>query len=248
MQALILIALFILGLFCWLFSTVSAGGAATIVLPILGFFAGVELAVPAVAVAALMANPSRVWLFRKHIDWTVARWLIPGSLLGAALGAYSFSLLSPVWLQCLLGLFLISTALQFRFGKSRRSFRVSASAFLPIGLFVSFSSGVVGGSGPVLNPFFLNYGTEKEALVATKSLNSFVMQLCKLLVYGATGVMTQQVSSVGIALGIGAIVGTLLGKRHLLNINGARFRIYTLVIMQLAGWGLLYKTVSKLLA
>ena len=129
--------LFILGLLCWLFSTVSAGGAATIVLPILGFTAGVEIAIPAVALSALMANPSRAWFFRHYIDWSVARWLIPGSLLGALIGAYSFSLLSPTWLQALLGVFLISTVFQFRFGKSKRSFKMTAPAFFPIGLFVS---------------------------------------------------------------------------------------------------------------
>ena len=238
---MVFIALFALGLLCWLFSTISAGGAATIVLPILGFTAGVEIAVPSVALAALMANPSRAWLFRQYIDWSVARWLIPGSLLGAVLGAYSFSLLDPQWLQVLLGLFLMSTALQFRFGKSKRSFKVKAPAFLPIGVLVSFSSGIVGGSGPVLNPFFLNYGTEKEALVATKAINSFAMQLCKLLVYASMGVLTQQVSSFGLALGAGAIVGTFLGKKHLLNINTQRFRLYTLIIMQIAGISLLIK-------
>ena len=235
------IPLFILGLLCWLFSTISAGGAATMVLPILGFAAGVEVAVPAVALAALMANPSRAWMFRQYIDWQVARWLIPGSLLGAMLGAYSFSLLDPRWLQILLGLFLISTALQFRFGKSQRRFKVKASSFLPIGFFVSFSSGIIGGSGPVLNPFFLNYGTEKEALVATKAINSFVMQLCKLIVYASMGVLTQQVSHFGLALGAGAIVGTYMGKQHLLNIDSQRFRVYTLVIMQIAGFSLLIK-------
>ncbi len=235
------IALFVLGLLCWLFSTVSAGGAATIVLPILGFAAGVDIAVPVVAFAALMANPSRAWMFRRYIDWQVARWLIPGSLLGAILGAYSFSLLSPEWLQALLGVFLISTVFQFRAGKSQRRFNVRPSTFLPIGALVSFSSGVVGGSGPVLNPFFLNYGTEKEALVATKAVNSLVMQLAKLTVYASMGVITQQVSSFGLALGLGAIVGTFLGKKHLLNIDAQRFKVYTLVIMQIAGFSLLVK-------
>lgn len=238
---MIYLALMALGLLCWLFSTVAAGGAATIVLPILGFAAGVEIAVPAVALAAIMANPSRAWFFRQYIDWSVARWLIPGSLLGGFIGAYSFSLLSPQWLQALLGIFLISTVFQFRFGKSKRSFAVKAPAFFPIGLFVSFSSGIVGGSGPVLNPFFLNYGTEKEALVATKAINSFVMQLSKLIIYGSLGIMTQQVTSFGIALGLGAIIGTFLGKKHLLNIDADRFRTYTLIIMQIAGFSLLFK-------
>ena len=238
---MIFIALFSLGLLCWLFSVISAGGAATIILPILSFTAGIEIAVPAVALSALIANPSRAWLFRHYIDWTVARWLIPGSLLGAMLGAYSFSILSPQWLQVLLGLFLISTARQFRLGKSKRNFKVKANTFLPIGLLVSFSSGIVGGSGPILNSFFLNYGTEKEALVATKAINSFIMHLCKLLVYASMGIITQQVSSFGLALGAGAIVGTFLGKKHLLNINAKRFKIYTLIIMQITGISLLIK-------
>lgn len=238
-------AIIFLGLTCWLFSTIAAGGAATIALPVLGFIAGVEVAVPAVALASLLANPSRAWLFRRYVDWRIARWLIPGSLLGGLLGGYSFSLIDPRWLQILLGLFLISTLLQHRFGQKRFRFRMRPWGFLPLGSAVSFCSGIVGGAGPVLNPFFLNANSSKEAIVATKAINSFVMQLSKLLMYGALGVMTAKVNSFGLALGAGAIIGTYLGKKHLLSVNHQRFVLYTLILMQVAGWAMIYNAVFK---
>jgi len=43
----------------------------------------------------------------------------------------------------LAGLFLISTVVQFRFGKRERSFNMRRWAFLPVGFVVSLVSGII---------------------------------------------------------------------------------------------------------
>ena len=63
--------LFTLGLACWFFSTVAAGGAATILIPIITLFLGAQMVAPIISVAAIIANPTRVYAFRNFIDWKV---------------------------------------------------------------------------------------------------------------------------------------------------------------------------------
>lgn len=228
-----------IGLGAWWISTIAAGGAASLALPLLGLLLGAEIAIPAVALGAMVANPGRAWLFRRHIEWPLARWLIPGSLLGGFVGGAVFSLLDPRWLQGLLGAFLLSTGLQQRWSRRHRFPALPAWCFFPLGLAVSGISGVVGASGPVLNPFLLHNGIDRARLVATKAINSLVMQWSKLVAYGSFGALSGQVLEAGLALGLGALLGTAVARRHLLSISAERFKLYALALMHLAGAALL---------
>ena len=241
---MIFIILFVAGSIAWFISTVAAGGAAMLMIPVISFLIAPQVVAPIISLGAFLANPSRAWLFRSHIDWKVSSWLIPGSLLGAILGAWTFTQISAQWIQIVLGLFLISTVFQYKFGKSKRSFTMKKALFFPVGLVVSFLSGLVGGTGPVHNPFMLNYGMEKERLVATKAMNSLVMQFTKLVAYTGFGAMTLEIGGYGLVLGIGGAFGAWLASKHLQNINTDRFRIYTLTLMPICGFFLLIKAFS----
>ena len=237
-----LIVLLLAGCIAWFVSTVAAGGAAMLMIPLVSLLIGPQVVAPAISLGAFLANPSRAWLFRDHIDWKVSSWLIPGSLLGAVLGSWAFTHISAQWIQVVLGLFLISTIFQYQFGKSKRSFLMKTHWFFPVGVVVSFLSAVVGGTGPVHNPFMLNYGLEKERLVATKAMNSLVMQLTKLISYTGFGVMTLEIGGYGLIIGIGGFIGAWLASRHLKKIDPSRFRSYTLILMPICGVVLLIKT------
>ncbi len=237
---LYLLLLFVGGL-AWFISTVAAGGAATLLIPLVGFILGAELVAPVISVAALCANPSRVWLFRQHIDWTIIRYLLPGSLLGAVLGAWSLSQFSPKWIQIMLGVFLLSYIFQVWFGTSKISVSVQRSWFFPLGIFIAFLSGLIGATGPVLNPFLLSYGLKKEHLVATRAFNSLAMQLTKLLSYSLFGALTLQSGLYGVLIGAGAIIGVYVAHKHLLAIHAERFHFYTLLMMGVCGVLMLYK-------
>lgn len=262
--ALVIVLTFILGLLAWLFSTIAAGGAATFVLPILGLMVGVEVAIPAVALASVMSNPMRAFLFWPFVNWPVARRLITGSIFGAGLGALGLATLPIHWVQICLGLFLISTLFQFKapfrphpkhvppqtatLSTHVQPPNVKLWHFFPIGAVMAFLSGLVGGTGPVLNPFLMNYGIKKEAIVATKAINSFIMQCVKLIAYGGLGLLSGQALTFGLSLGLGALLGTWLAKHKLLNLSDVRFKTYTTMLMVFAGGVLLFKGIQTLFA
>jgi uncharacterized protein len=233
--------LFIFGLLAWFFSTVAAGGAATLLIPIISFLLGAQMVAPIISIAALLANPSRAYLFRKHIDWQVIRYLLPSSIIGAVIGAWFLAHINVQIIQVLLGLFLVSYVLQDRFSKSNLAIKMKLVWFLPLGFSVSFLSGLIGATGPVHNPFMLSYGLTKERLVGTKAINSLVMQLTKLISYGAFGALSIQMANYGVVLGLGAIVGVFLARKHLENIDVMQFRQYTLVLMFFCGIVMLIK-------
>jgi len=229
------------GLIAWFFSTVAAGGAATLLIPVITFLLGAQMVAPIISIAALFANPSRAVIFRKNIDWQVIRYLLPGSIIGAVMGSWSLTQTNTQIIQILLGLFLITYVLQDRFSKVKLAIKMKLIWFFPLGLSVSFLSGLIGATGPVHNPFMLNYGLEKEHLVGTKAINSLIMQLTKLISYGAFGALSLQIASFGVALGLGAVVGVFLARKQLSRVDSQQFRQYTLILMFISGIAMLYK-------
>jgi uncharacterized membrane protein YfcA len=238
---MIFVLLFILGCLAWFFSTVAAGGAAILLIPIITFFLGAQMVAPIISFAALIANPSRAFLFRHHVDWQVIPYLLTGSVIGAIIGAWLLTRIDSQFIQVILGLFLISYVLQDKFSKTKLALKMKLHWFFPLGFSVSFLSGLIGATGPVHNPFMLSYGLEKEKLVATKAINSFVMQLTKLISYGAFGALSIQIAGYGFALGLGAVLGVFLARKHLENIDVAQFRQYTLLLMFFCGVAMLVK-------
>lgn len=198
---------------------------------------------PIISIAALIANPSRAVIFRKHIDWQVMRFLLPGSIIGAVMGSWSLSQSNTQLIQVLLGLFLVTYVLQDKFSKAKLNIKMKLFWFFPLGVTVSFLSGLIGATGPVHNPFMLSYGLEKEYLVGTKAVNSLVMQLTKVISYGTFGALSVQVAGFGVALGLGGVAGVFLARKHLDSIETHRFRKYTLILMLISGIAMLYRSI-----
>lgn len=243
---MIYLLLFVAGAIAWMISTVAAGGAAMLLIPILGLSMSAQSVAPVITVASLMANPSRTFVFWQYIHWPVIARLLPGSVLGALIGAYAFTQVPAFYLQFILGIFLLSTLWQYRFGKRKRSFPMPSWAFFPLGISVAFVSGIVGGAGPVMNPFFLNHGLEKEQLVATKAFNSLALQSTKLLSYLGLGAMSWEMGLSGLLIGTGGIVGVFWARNHLEKIDNERFRQYALYLMPIGGVLLIAKAFASL--
>ncbi|WP_444934261.1 sulfite exporter TauE/SafE family protein [Microbulbifer sp. JTAC008] len=229
------------GVLIWYISTLAAGGGALLLVPVISFIVGPHLVAPTVTIAKCLASPYRALVFWSYIDWRVVRWLTPGSLVGALLGAYSYTQMSPEWIQIVVGLFLMSTILQYRFGHRERSFPMSLPYFLPLGLVTAFASGLIGAMGPLKNPFLLNYGLEKESLIATKAFNGLLMQLVKLGTYITFSAVSLELAFYGVAAGLGGVIGVTLAKRRLNQVSFKKFRKYTLLVMFLCGLVLVIK-------
>ena len=236
-----LLLLVLLGVVAFVFSTVAGGGGSLLLVPVLNWLIGVEQTAPVLNLGTLIGRPSRLVIFWRHIQWRVVAYYAPAAIVGAWLGGWLFANFRLEWLQIGVGLFLISTVWQYRFGKRERSFPMRLAWFVPLGLLVSVLGTIIGALGPVLNPFYLNLGLDKEDLVATKTANSFLMGLSQLGSYTFFGLLTGELWVYGIALGIGATVGNLIGKRFLTGMKSLTFRRMLLAFMFVSGvlliWG-----------
>lgn len=237
-------ALFALGVGAFILSTISGGAGGLVLIPALNALIGVGNTAPVLNFGTFLGRPSRLILFWKAIDWRVVWYYAPSAMVGAALGAWLFTGFKMAWLQIVVGLFLISTVFQYRFGAKERSFRMEHWYFVPLGLLVSIAGTIIGALGPILNPFYLNLGLDKEDLIATKTANSFIMGLSQISSYAFFGLLHGEYWIYGLSLGLGATLGNILGKRFLSKMKSKTFRQWLIALMVISGVLLIYGQVQ----
>ena len=232
---MIYLLLFFFGVLAFSISTLTGGGGATLLVPLTSFLIGSGSTAPVVNLGSFIGRPVRLVLFWKSIHWNLVKHYIPFALLGVVVGGWIFTSLDAKWLQLLIGLFLVSTLFQFRFGEKAKSFTVHLYQFRILGFAVTLFSTVVGGLGPLLNPFYLNYGLDKNALMATKTANSFLVGLLQLGTYSFLNALNATLWGYGLALGLGVAVGNYLGKKWLNKMSNKAFRKWVVWAMFFSG-------------
>lgn len=236
-----LVSLALVSFVAWFISTLAGGGSPLILIPLVNFLLGSQAVAPVITTGMLLGNSQRIFMFWRDINWPVTLWFLPGAIVGAIAGAYAFTQIHLDWLQLFIGLFIVGTVFSFGFGKKERTFTVKAWQFLPAGFLFAFVSGIIGSSGPVMNPLYLNYGLVKEQMIATKATNVVVVHVAKMLTYAALGVLTPQYLGYGLIIGLAAAPANWVGRYVLSKMSEQQFRQVVLATMAISGalmvWG-----------
>ncbi len=225
----------------WFFSSLAAGGSPLIIIPAINFVMEAKQIPPIITIGMLIGNSQRVGFYWKNIDWQLTAWYLPGAIIGAVTGAFLFTKLQLEWLSLLLGIFLISSIFSYRLAEKLTVFQVKRWQFLPAGLIYALLSGLIGSTGPILNPLYLNYGLEKEQLLGTKSTNVLVVHIVKLIAYGIFGTLSLPIFGYGLIIGIGAFPGNWLGFKVLEKIEEQQFRKIVLAFVVMSGIMLIWE-------
>lgn len=217
------------------FSVLAGGGGALFLVPIANITLGTAATAPVINLGTFIARPMRLLLFWNHVDWQVVGAYAPAAAISASLSAYFFTKVDVLWLQIGIGIFLISTIFQ------KRLLKIGISSalwmFYPLGVIVAAIGTIVGATGPVVNPFYMNYALTKEQIIATKTANSFLVGIAQISAYGAFGLLNQKLFFYGLCIGAGAMVGNSSGKWWLGKISEQTFR--KILIAFMFGSGLL---------
>jgi uncharacterized membrane protein YfcA len=234
---LVLIGAFII----FILSTLTGGGASLLLMPLVALVVGIKAVAPVMAISIGMSSSSKVFFFWRHIDWKLFKWLFPSTIVGSLLGARLFASLSSDFLQILIGLLLLSTIFQWNKKEKKTGFQVKVWHFAPMGLVVSFLSGLIGGVGPLMNSAYLNYGISKESLLGTRSANAIILHITKIISYAYYGYVTGEVLKFGILIGISSMIAVYFGKMILSKMSELFFRKIVVASMVVSGILMLWK-------
>ncbi len=209
-----------------------------LILPVLVWFYGPDVAVPVVAIFQLFGTCSRVWINREFLNWKVVAWFAAGSLPFAILGSFLFISVNTELLTRIMGGGMIALVVLTQLPWSKRA-RMRLWGFVPLGASAGFLASVFGIPGPFAPVFFLAYGMSSREYIATFSMGMLLIQLPKLAIYGGGGaLLTPLVTGLGLTLGVVAIGGAYFGAQLLRRVPDKYFSTGINVIV--AAFGALF--------
>ena len=227
------------GLVAGTLSGIVGFGSSIMMMPVLVVVFGPRQAVPIMAIAAILANVSRMLVWWRDVDGRACAAYSVTAIPGAMIGARTLLVLPPRIVEGALGaLFIALIPLRRRFAASNRRFCVGHLAAL--GLPVGFLTGVVASTGPITVPIFLAYGLVKGAFLATEAASSLAMYASKAIVFRAFDALPADIVAKGLVTGSSLMIGALVAKRFVLKIPPERFRMLMDGLMLIAGATMLW--------
>mgnify|MGYP000992979749 CR=1 FL=1 len=122
-----------------------------------------------------------------------------------------------------------------------------------MGIFTSFISGLIGASSPIINALFQKFPLKPNQIMGTKSLNIFILQLVKTLIYifsvllAGKAILEDKTLSLdsflilGCITAVGSSLGVYAGKRVLDRVDEEFFNKVLNLMMFFYGIYLLAK-------
>ncbi|HXN42990.1 MAG TPA: sulfite exporter TauE/SafE family protein [Xanthobacteraceae bacterium] len=227
------------GLIAGTVSGVIGTGSSIMLVPVLVYEFGPKEAVPIMAVAAVMANISRILAWWREVDWRACVAYSVTGIPAAALGARTLLVLPSRLVDIAIGLFLI-LMIPIRRWLAARNFKVTLSHLAIAGAIVGFLTGIVVSTGPIGVAIFLTYGLIKGAFLATEAASSLAVFTSKAITFQLFGASAPAVLVKGLITGSSVMADAFIAKRFVLRLDPNVFRVVMDVLMLISGLAMLW--------
>ena len=227
-----------LGLAAGTLSGIVGFGSSIMLMPVLVIAFGPLQAVPIMAIAAIMANLSRILVWWRDVDWrAVASYAATGAPF-AALGAATLLVLPVRIIEAALGVFFIGM-IGVRRWMAAHELKLGLAHLALLGVPVGYLTGIVVSTGPITAPIFLAAGLVKGAFLSSEAAASLAVYLAKAAVFRSFGALPWEIVAKGLIIGSTLMAGAFIAKRFVLKMDAGRFRLLMDGLMLLSGASLL---------
>ena len=216
------IILIIVGLFAGFLSSAVGFGGGMILLPVITYFFGIEVAVPISTIAQLLSNASRSIMGWKEIEWKQTCWFLLTAVPLSALGAYGFSIAPKHMMTCIVAVALIVFAILEMRGKIR--LRKRPSTMLIGGAITGFINGLLSISGPLSSATFLSLDLSPVSYIASEATAACVMHIVKIIVYGKLNLVNIDIILNGLFIAAAMIAGNYTALKLIKDINRKKYQ------------------------
>jgi uncharacterized membrane protein YfcA len=227
------------GLIAGTLSGIVGFGSSIMLMPVLVIVFGPTQAVPIMAIAAIMANFSRILAWRREVDWHACAAYSVTAVPGAVMGAKTLLILPPRLIEGGIGLFFI-VMIPARRWLATHSLKIRLWHLAFVGLFIGFMTGIVASTGPITAPIFLAYGLVKGAFLATEAASSLAVYVSKVVVFRTLGALPWEIIVEGLITGSSLMGGAFLAKRFVIKLDPERFRLLMEAMMLISGATMLW--------
>jgi uncharacterized membrane protein YfcA len=232
------------GLVAGTISGIVGTGSSIMLMPVLVYQYGPKEAVPIMAIAAGMANLSRILAWWREVDWRACAAYSVTGIPAAALGARTLLVLPSHAVDISIGLFLIAMV-PVRHWLARHDLKITLWHLALGGAIIGYLTGIVVSTGPLSVPLFLFYGLAKGAFLATEAASSLGLYVSKSITFQRFGALTEDIALKGLIAGSSLTFGAFIAKRFVLRLDANVFRLVMDAIMLAAGLSMLWNATQS---
>jgi len=223
------IVLAIVGLVAGALSGSIGFGGGMILLPVITYFYGVEVAVPVSTIAQLMSNLSRAGMGWREIEWRQVLWFLIPALPLTALGAIGFSVIDKALMTRLLCVLLIVFSILKLRGKIH--LKGGRKTMLVGGGLTGFINGMLGISGPLSSAVFLSLNLTPVAYIVSEATAAAAMHIVKAVTYNRFGLMDWNILLNGFFIGCAMMLGNFIALRLIRHAHKKKYQTLVAVMM-----------------
>jgi uncharacterized membrane protein YfcA len=209
------------------------GGAGLLAVPLMALVLSPADAAAIMLPVLMVMDAMGLWAYRRDADWQALKVLVPGGLVGIAVGALAFGVMSDDLVRLVIGLIAIGFCL-WRWRPHRAVARTPppvAGVFW--GAVGGFTSTLAHAGAPPVNIYLLARRPEPAAFVGTMVFLFAAVNLAKVPPYAALGLFTPENLLASATLVPVAVVGMGLGIALLKRLDASIFYrlVYALVFL-----------------
>ena len=239
-QELLLQALVLgfLGLGAGVLGGVIGFGTTIILMPALVYFYGPIQAIPVIALVAIVANLSRIFLWWSVINWKVCFVYSVTAIPAVILGVNTLITLNDRLVEITLGLFLI-LLIPIRRWMRQQNFYLKLWQMSLVGAGIGYLTGIVATTGAINTPFFLAFGLSKGAFLGTEAASTLSILFTKGITFHQLGFLNATAMIQGLLIGSCVLVGSIFSKKIVLALPEKKFLLLMELVMLISGASIL---------
>lgn len=216
-------------------ATGMAGGV--VMAAILAHPVGIKTAVPVMTVALIFSHLSRALLYLRESDWSVAGRVLLFGCPTIVLGAVIFGMIDSRTVALVFAAFLV-TSFPIKHWARRHDIRTGPKLLAGASAVWGMLAGNVIGPGFFLAPFLLGTGMSRLTFVGTLATVTLIMNVVKMSVFGVTDLLSGEIFSLGVLIGLITIPGNWAGRQVLRRMRDSDHRVVidVLTVMMIANF------------
>jgi hypothetical protein len=228
----------LLGLAAGVLGGVIGFGTTIILMPALVYFYGPIQAIPVIALVAIVANLSRIFLWWSDINWKVCFVYSLTAIPAVILGVNTLVTLNERLVEITLGLFLI-LLIPTRRWMRKKNFYLKLWQMSLVGAGIGYLTGIVATTGAINTPFFLAFGLTKGAFLGTEAASTLSILFTKGITFHYLGFLNSTAIIQGLLIGSCVLAGSIFSKKIVLALPEKRFLLLMELVMLISGISIL---------
>ena len=189
-----------------------------------------------------------LWAYRGKWDVDELRLLLPASIVGIAIGAWSFEYLSADAIRLCVGLVAVAFTLHYIVNRLRPGAGdlpdLPRGAAAPAAAIAGFTSFIAHSGGPPLNMYLLRRPLDRTRFVATTAVFFAIVNYVKLIPYGFLGQLSTENLATSAALAVFAPLGVYSGVWLHRRVSDRTFFAFVYTILLVLGVKLIFDGVG----